>query len=73
MPYVTVSDENSGGIEIYYEDHGREEPVVLIHGFPLSDRAWEKQVLPLLDVGYQVIAYDRRGFGNSSQPTFGYD
>ena len=34
MPYVTVSDENSGGIEIYYEDHGREEPVVLIHGFP---------------------------------------
>ncbi len=72
MPYDTVSAENSGDIEIYYEDHGREGPVVLIHGFLLSDRAWEKQVLPL-DLGYQMIAYDRRGFGNSSQPTFGYD
>ncbi len=73
MPYVTVGEENSGGIEIYYEDHGRGEPVVLIHGFPLSGHSWEKQVLPLLGAGHRVITYDRRGFGNSSRPAFGYD
>ena len=73
MPYVTVGEENSGAIEIYYEDHGRGEPVVLIHGFPLSGHFWEKQVWPLLDAGHRVIAYDRRGFGDSSRPAFGYD
>src|SRR6202789_2631739 len=73
MPYVTVGKENSGDIELYYEDHGSGQPVVLIHGFPLSGAAWEKQVPVLLDAGYRVITYDRRGFGKSSQPTFGYD
>lgn len=73
MPYVTVGEENSGGIEIYYEDHGRGEPVVLIHDFPLNGHSWEKQVLPLLGAGHRVITYDRRGFGESSQPAFGYD
>jgi non-heme chloroperoxidase len=73
LPYVTVGEENSGAIEIYYEDHGRGEPVVLIHGFPLSGHFWEKQVWPLLDAGHRVIAYDRRGFGDSSRPAFGYD
>ncbi|MEZ0075160.1 alpha/beta fold hydrolase [Planotetraspora sp. GP83] len=73
MPYVTVGTENSGDIEIYYEDHGEGQPVVLIHGFPLSGHSWEKQVLVLLDAGYRVITYDRRGFGDSSQPAVGYD
>jgi non-heme chloroperoxidase len=73
MPYVHVGDENSGRIEIYYEDHGAGRPVVLIHGYPLSGHSWERQVPVLLDAGYRVIAYDRRGFGDSSQPASGYD
>src|SRR5687767_4306743 len=73
MPRITVGQENSGSIELYYEDHGTGKPVVLIHGWPLSGRSWEKQVPVLLDAGYRVIAYDRRGFGDSSKPAFGYD
>ena len=73
MPTVTVGQENSAGIEIYYEDHGAGQPVVLIHGYPLSGRAWDKQAAVLLEAGYRVITYDRRGFGKSSQPASGYD
>src|SRR4051794_24793805 len=73
MPYVTVGTENSGSIGLYYEDHGEGQPVVLIHGYPLSCRAWDKQVPVLLEAGCRVIAYDRRGFGKSSQPATGYD
>ena len=73
MPYVTVGKENSGNIELYYEDHGSGQPVVLIHGYPLSGASWEKQVPVLLSAGYRVITYDRRGFGRSSQPTEGYN
>jgi non-heme chloroperoxidase len=73
MPTVTVGRENSAGIEIHYEDHGAGQPVVLIHGYPLSGRAWDKQVPALLNAGYRVITYDRRGFGASSQPATGYD
>ncbi|MBE9178550.1 alpha/beta hydrolase [Oculatella sp. LEGE 06141] len=73
MPYVTVGQENSASIDIYYEDFGVGQPVVLIHGFPLSGHSWEKQVGVLLKEGYRVITYDRRGFGDSSQPSFGYD
>ncbi len=73
MPYVKVGQENSGSIALYYEDHGSGRPVVLIHGYPLSGRAWDKQVPVLLDDGHRVITYDRRGFGRSSQPTIGYD
>ncbi|HEY4851576.1 MAG TPA: alpha/beta hydrolase [Streptosporangiaceae bacterium] len=73
MPTVTVGQENSSDIEIYYEDHGAGQPVVLIHGYPLSGRAWDQQVPVLLDAGYRVITYDRRGFGKSSQPASGYD
>jgi non-heme chloroperoxidase len=73
MPFVTVGQENSADIDIYYEDHGSGQPVVLIHGYPLNGRSWEKQQRVLLDAGYRVINYDRRGFGNSSQPTIGYD
>ena len=73
MPYVKVGEENGHDIEIYYEDHGEGRPVVLIHGYPLNGRSWERQLPPLLTEGYRVIAYDRRGFGRSSQPTIGYD
>lgn len=73
MPYVAIGKENSGNIELHYEDHGSGKPVVLIHGYPLSGASWEKQVPVLLDAGYRVIAYDRRGFGRSSQPTEGYN
>ena len=73
MPTITVGRENTADIEIYYEDHGAGQPVVLIHGYPLSGRAWDKQVPALLDAGHRVITYDRRGFGQSSQPVTGYD
>ena len=73
MAYVTVGKENSDNIDLYYEDHGSGQPVVLIHGYPLSGASWEKQVPALLDAGYRVITYDRRGFGKSSQPTEGYN
>ena len=73
MPYLTVGKENSGSIDLYYEDHGSGKPVVLIHGWPLSGRSWEKQLLALLEAGYRVVTYDRRGFGDSSKPTSGYD
>jgi pimeloyl-ACP methyl ester carboxylesterase len=73
MAAVIVGQENNTDIEIYYEDHGAGPPVVLIHGYPLSGRAWDKQVPAVLDAGYRVISYDRRGFGKSSQPACGYD
>src|ERR1700683_4431007 len=73
MSYITVGKENSSDIELYYEDHGSGQPIVLIHGYPLSGASWEKQVPALLDAGYRVITYDRRGFGKSSQPTGGYN
>ncbi|MFD7894721.1 alpha/beta fold hydrolase [Streptomyces sp. NPDC059568] len=73
MPFVTVGQENTGSIDIYYEDHGMGQPVILIHGYPLDGHSWEKQERVLLATGYRVITYDRRGSGNSSRPTFGYD
>src|SRR5262245_34814708 len=73
MPTVMVGRENSADIEIHYEDHGAGQPVVLIHGYPLSGRAWDKQVPALLAAGCRVITYDRRGFGRSCQPATGYD
>ena len=72
MPYAKVGKENSSDIELYYEDHGSGDAVVLIHGYPLSGASWEKQVPALLGAGHRVITYDRRGFGKSSQPTTGY-
>ncbi len=73
MPYVSVGNENSADIELYYEDHGSGQPVVLIHGYPLDGTSWEKQTAVLLDAGKRVITYDRRGFGRSSKPTDGHD
>ncbi len=68
MPYLAAGLER-----LYFEDHGAGQPVVLIHGFPLSGRAWERQERALLAAGYRVVTYDRRGFGRSSQPVTGYD
>ncbi|MFC9084305.1 alpha/beta fold hydrolase, partial [Streptomyces sp. NPDC057062] len=73
MPFITVGQENSTTIDLYYEDHGTGQPVVLIHGYPLDGHSWEKQTAALIAAGYRVITYDRRGFGQSSQPTTGYD
>jgi non-heme chloroperoxidase len=73
MATIAVGKENSTEISIHYEDVGSGQPIVLIHGFPLSGRSWEKQTAALLDAGYRVITYDRRGFGQSSQPSTGYD
>jgi non-heme chloroperoxidase len=73
MPKLTVGQENNADIEIYYEDHGTGQPVVLIHGYPLNGHSWEKQEHDLLDAGHRVITYDRRGFDASSQPVTGYD
>ncbi|NYH54563.1 pimeloyl-ACP methyl ester carboxylesterase [Nocardiopsis arvandica] len=73
MGRITVGTENSTPIELYYEDRGTGQPVVLIHGYPLDGHSWEKQAAALLDTGYRVITYDRRGFGQSSQPSTGYD
>jgi non-heme chloroperoxidase len=73
VPYVNVGTENSAPIEIYYEDHGSGQPVVLIHGYPLDGSSWEKQAAVLLETGKRVITYDRRGFGKSDKPTTGHD
>jgi non-heme chloroperoxidase len=73
MPYVTVGTENSADIKIHYNDHGSGKPIVLIHGYPLDGNSWEKQERELLKAGWRAISYDRRGFGQSSQPTVGYD
>lgn len=73
MATLTVGQENQLPIELHYEDCGDGEPVVLIHGWPLSGRSWEYQVPALIEAGYRVITYDRRGFGESSQPWNGYD
>jgi non-heme chloroperoxidase len=73
VPHITAGKENSGNIDLYYEDHGSGLPIVLIHGYPLSGASWEKQTAALLAAGHRVITYDRRGFGKSSQPTTGYN
>ena len=73
MSKITVGTENSTPIELHYEDHGTGKPVELIHGWPLSGRSWENQVPALIEAGRRVITYDRRGFGDSSQPYGGYD
>src|SRR5215475_8008757 len=73
MPHVVVGTENGTDIELYYEDHGTGQPVVLIHGYPLNSDSWERQEPEVLSAGYRVIRYDRRGFGKSSRPTVGYD
>lgn len=73
MPRLQVGTENGDPVELHYEDHGAGSPVVLIHGWPLSGRSWERQLPALIEAGHRVVTYDRRGFGDSSQPYGGYD
>ncbi|GAA1628069.1 bromoperoxidase [Nonomuraea maheshkhaliensis] len=73
MGHIKVGTENSTDVELYYEDQGSGQPVVLIHGYPLSGHSWERQTRELLAAGYRVITYDRRGFGQSSKAGSGYD
>ncbi len=73
MPTLQTDTENGSPVELYYEDHGSGKPIVLIHGWPLSGRSWESQVPALVEAGHRVVTYDRRGFGDSSQPYDGYD
>lgn len=68
-----VHNTGHGDVAINYVDYGEGQPVVLIHGWPLSLKSWERQIPALVDAGYRVIAYDRRGFGNSDAPWDGYD
>jgi non-heme chloroperoxidase len=73
MPFIAVGEETLSNTNLYYEDHGTGQPVVLIHGWPLNGAAWERQAAALLAAGHRVITYDRRGFGASGQPAFGYN
>ncbi|MGB4779712.1 alpha/beta fold hydrolase, partial [Microbacterium sp.] len=75
MAYITVATENSTDVELFYTDQGPSDaqPVVLIHGFPLNGESWDLQQSALLQAGFRVIAYDRRGFGASSKVASGLD
>jgi non-heme chloroperoxidase len=74
MSSVKVNEDRNGQpVELFYEDVGSGAPVVLIHGWPVSQQMWENQILALADKGFRVISYDRRGFGESSKPWDGYD
>ncbi|MFT4306285.1 MAG: alpha/beta hydrolase [Microbacterium sp.] len=73
MASITVGTENSAPIDLFYTDQGRGQAVVLIHGFPLDGESWGKQQHALLEAGYRVIAYDRRGFGASTKTATGHD
>ncbi len=73
MSYIKVGKENSRDIELHYQDYGQGKPAILIHGYPQNGAAWEKQIPVLIEAGYRVITYDRRGFGESTKPLSGYD
>jgi pimeloyl-ACP methyl ester carboxylesterase len=73
MARIIVGHENSTPVELYYEDQGTGQAVVLIHGYPLDGHSWERQTRALLAAGYRVVTYDRRGFGASSKAGSGYD
>lgn len=69
MPFLKTRDH----VDLYVKDWGEGRPVVLLHGWPLTADSWDDQALALAEAGHRVIAYDRRGFGRSSQPLAGYD
>lgn len=69
MPSIQARD----GVRLHVKDMGSGKPVVLIHGWPLTGDMWEYQTLALIEAGYRVITYDRRGFGQSGHPAGGYD
>ena len=72
MPFIT-NEKTENPVDIFYEDYGTGQPVILIHGWPLSRKSWEQQVWKIVEEGYRCISYDRRGFGISSQPWGEYD
>lgn len=72
MPFIS-NQSSKNQADLFYVDYGSGQPVILIHGWPLSHQAWEGQITPMVEAGYRVIAYDRRGFGKSSAPWDGYD
>lgn len=69
MSTITTND----GVEIFYKDWGKGQPIVFSHGWPLSADDWDAQMLFFLNQGYRVIAHDRRGHGRSSQVGSGHD
>lgn len=74
MNYIeTGAGDHGNAVKIYYNDYGKGRPVILIHGWPLSNEMWEYQIDNLVESGHRVITYDRRGFGKSSQPWDGYN
>ena len=69
MTHITTADKT----KLYIKDWGTGPPVILLHGWPLSSVSWDDQAMALAQSGFRAIAYDRRGFGRSSQPWSGYD
>ena len=67
MGIINVGAENTASTDLYYEDNGSGAPIVLLHGWPLDSRSWEPQLPALVQAGYRVVTYDRRGFGRSSR------
>ncbi|MEJ8803888.1 alpha/beta fold hydrolase [Pontibacter sp. H249] len=74
MPFIETEDIQRGeNVYLNYQDYGDGQPVILIHGWPLSHKMWENQIQTLVDAGFRCIAYDRRGFGDSDRPWLNYD
>lgn len=74
MKFIEFTDnKNKEDVRLAYSDYGSGRPVILIHGWPLSREMWEYQLEDIVNAGYRVIKYDRRGFGKSSKPWYGYD
>ena len=69
MPTITTKD----GVEIFYKDWGKGQPIVFSHGWPLSADDWDTQMIFFANNGFRVIAHDRRGHGRSSQVSDGHD
>lgn len=69
MAFIEAKD----GTTLHVKDMGTGRPVLLIHGWPLTGDMFEYQTLALLEAGFRVITYDRRGFGQSGHPATGYD
>ena len=74
MNYLEINKGTAGyPVKLHYSDYGKGKPVILIHGWPMSAEMWEYQINDLVEAGYRVITYDRRGFGKSYHPWDGYD
>lgn len=69
MSYITTTDNT----KLFFKDWGSGQPIIFLHGWPLSSDSWDDQAMAVADAGYRSISYDRRGFGRSTQPWKGYD